>query len=87
LPSASVPPSATGRNTFPATRIFGIVSVSTTRIHGVHFIDEMYSAADLISSSVIAFAAWIIWVVFVFRASKLVRRSFLKSASCCTTYE
>jgi hypothetical protein len=85
-PSGSVPPSAIGRNTLPPIRIFGIVSVSTTRIHGVHFIEAMYSAAALISSSVIALAAWIICTVFVFRASKLVRRSSLKSVNCCTTY-
>ena len=54
-------------------RIFGTVSVSTTRIQGVHFIDARYVAAALISSSVIAFAASIICAVFVLRASALVR--------------
>ncbi len=39
----------------PRLSIFGTVFVSTTLIHGVHFIDPKYSAACLISSGVRAF--------------------------------
>ena len=37
----------------PRLSIFGTVVVSTTLIHGVHFIAPKYSAAILISSGVI----------------------------------
>ena len=51
---------STARNRPPATRVLGTVAVSTTLIHGVHFMDPKYSAAALISSSVIALAMAII---------------------------
>ena len=38
----------------PANRVFGTMSVSTTRIHGLKSIDEKYSAATRASSSVAA---------------------------------
>ena len=69
-PMGSVPPSGIAKKTLPWRRVFGTVSVSTTRIHGVHFIDEKYSAAALISSSVMSFAASIIWAVFGLRGSR-----------------
>src|SRR5262245_9335646 len=88
-PMGSLPASAPSntRNIPPAIRVFGTVSVSTTRIHGVHFIDEKYDAAALISSSVMAFAKAIILFVFPFLVSALFRRSFLKSIMVCTKYE
>jgi hypothetical protein len=87
-PIGSVPaavPSA-AMNMPPAIRVFGTVSVSTTLIHGAHFIDEKYVAAALISSSVIAFANWTMRPVFVFRVSELLRASFLKSDIVFTKY-
>ena len=65
-------------------RVFGTVSVSTTRIHGLHFIAPKYWAACLISSSVMFFANEIIRLVFAFLVSELFRLSFLKSIIVCT---
>ena len=64
----------------PWMRVFGTVLASTTLIHGVHFIEPKYSAAALISSSVIAFAIAIIALVFAFRGSALLRTPFRKSS-------
>ena len=88
-PIGSLPASAPSstRNMPPAIRVFGTVSVSTTRIHGVHFIDEKYVAAAFISSSVMAFANAIILLVFAFLVSALFLASFLKSSIVCTKYE
>ena len=61
------------------SRVFGTLSVSTTLIQGVHFIAPKYSAADLISSSVIALAYTIMRFVFFFCASALFLRPLLKS--------
>ena len=62
-------PASPARNRLPAIRVFGTISVSTTRIHGVHLIAAKYSAASFTSSSVIAFARSIIVFVFGFRGS------------------
>ena len=55
-------------------RVFGTVLVSTTLIHGVHFMAPKYSAAALISSSVMPFAMAIITFVLALRASALFLR-------------
>ena len=81
-PSGSVSLPSSFRNSPPAIRVFGASFVSTTLIHGVHFIDPKYSAVALISSSVIAFAMAIIVFVFAFRGSALLREPFLKSFIC-----
>ena len=54
-------------------RVFGTMSVSTTRIQGVNGNEEKYSAATLSSSSLRAFARSIIVLVFGFRGSALRR--------------
>ena len=67
-----------GRNTLPARRVRGTVADSRTVIHRVHFIDEKYVAACLISSSVMSVAASIICAVFALRGSALARRPRLE---------
>src|ERR1035438_8979338 len=67
--SFSLPSSA--RNRPPEMRVLGAMSVSTTLIHGVHGIEAKYSAVDLISSSVMAFAIAIMAFVLAFRGSAL----------------
>src|SRR5213596_1401929 len=69
-----------GRNRLPAIRVFGTRLVSTTRIHGVHFIAPKYAAAAFTSSSVMAFASSIIVLVFGFLGSAVCRRPFRKSS-------
>ena len=88
-PIGSLPawaPSST-RNIPPAMRVFGTVSVSTTRIHGLHFIAPKYWAACLISSSVMFFANEIMRFVLAFLVSELFLLSFLKSIIVWTKYE
>ena len=58
----------------PRLTIFGTVAVSTTRIHGVHFIDAEVFGGCAISSGVIALAIAIMMFVFVLRDSALFRR-------------
>ena len=58
----------------PRLSIAGTLSVSTTRIHGVHLILPKYSAVIAISSGVNAFAIVIIAFVFALRGSALLRR-------------
>src|SRR5258708_3138688 len=70
----SGPTGLRGRNRLPAIRVFGTSFVSTTLIHGLHFIDPKYSAAALTSSSVIALARSIIVLVFGFLGSAVCRR-------------
>ena len=67
----------------PAIRVFGTMAASTTLIHGVHFIEPKYSAAALVSSSVMPLAIAIITFVLAFRVSALFRAPFLKSAIVC----
>ena len=67
-------------------RVFGTIFVSTTRIHGVHLMAEKYSAAALISSSVMALAKSIIVFVFGFRGSAVCRTPLRKSWSWRTKY-
>ena len=55
------------RNMPPAIRVFGTMFASTTLIHGVHFIEPKYSAAALVSSSVMPLAIAIITFVLPFR--------------------
>ena len=57
----------------PAIRVFGTVLLSTTLIHGVHFIEPKYCAAARISSSVIALAIAIIALTLAFFGSALLR--------------
>ena len=63
--------------------VFGTMSVSTTLIHGVHFIELKYCAAALISSSVMVLAKPAMRLVLAFRGSALLRMPFLKSSSVC----
>ena len=57
----------------PAIRVFGTVLLSTTLIHGVHFIEPRYWAAARISSSVMALAMAIIALTLAFFGSALLR--------------
>jgi len=68
-----------GRRVLLAAFGVGTLSLSTTRIHGVHLIAPKYSADNRISSSVIAFASSIIVTVFGLRGSADRRRPFRKS--------
>ena len=68
-------------------RVFGTVFVSTTLIHGVHFIEPKYSAAALISSSVMPLAIAIMTFVFALRGSALFRAPLLKSSIVWMKYE
>ena len=85
-PIASFSPASSVRNMPPAIRVFGTVAVSTTLIHGVHFIAPKYSAAAFTSWSVMALANAIIAFVLAFRASALFLAPLLKSAIVCTKY-
>ena len=67
----------------PAMRVFGTMAASTTLIQGVHFIEEKYSAAALVSSSVMPLAMAIMTFVLPLRESALLRAPFLKSAIVC----
>ena len=82
----SVAAGLSGRKRLPTIRVFGTRFVSTTRIHGVHFIAAKYSAAAFTSSSVMAFARSIIVLVFGFRGSAVCRRPFRKSWIWRTKY-
>ena len=75
-----------GSISLPSTRnspfegfVFGTIFASTTLIHGVHFIPSKYSAAALISSSLIFFANWLMRFVLFLRGSALFRLPILKS--------
>jgi len=68
-PIGSVSFPSSFRNKPPAIRVLGTVLVSTTLIHGVHLMEAKYCALDFISSSVIAFAIWIMIFVFAFLVS------------------
>ncbi len=81
-PIGSIALSLAGTQMPPSLSIFGTVFVSTTLIHGVHFIDPKYSAACLISSGVKPFAIAIMALVLPFRGSALLRRSLRKSFIC-----
>ena len=67
------------RNMPFALRVFGTVLVSITLIQGVHFMEPKYSAAALISSSVMFLANLIMRLVLFLRGSALLRAPFLKS--------
>src|SRR6185312_3096169 len=70
-----------------ALRVFGTVALSTTLIHCVfHGIFEKYSAASFISSSLMPFAIVVMTPVLALRESDVLRRSLLKSWSCCRKY-
>src|ERR1051325_3851715 len=83
--SFSLPPSL--RYMPPAIRVLGTVLVSTTLIHGVHFMEPKYSAAALISSSDIPLAMAIMVFVLALRGSALLRLSLLKSDICWRKYD
>src|SRR5262245_58882697 len=85
-PIGSFSPSS-DRNIPPAIRVFGTVFVSTTLIHGVHFIEPKYCADALISSSVIAFAMAIMMFVLAFLESALFLAPLLKSAIVWMKYD
>ena len=87
MPIGSFSLPSTGIQMPPRLTIFGTVPVSTTLIHGVHFIFPKYSAATLISSGVIAFAIAIIAFVFALRGSALLRNPSRKSFICWMKYD
>src|ERR1700676_696827 len=78
LPSGSISLPAIRNRPFEGL-VLGTVFASTTLIHGVHFIEPKYSAAALISSSVMFFANWIMRLVLALRGSALLRLPSLKS--------
>jgi len=82
--SASAPSSV--RNIPFCAFVFGTVALSTTLIQGVAGIAVKYMAANLISSSVIAFANPVINPVLAFLGSEVLLAPFRKSIICCMKY-
>ena len=67
-------------------RVLGTVSLSMTRIQGVHLIAAKYSAETRISSSVMTFARSIMVFVFGFLGSADRLSPLRKSCSCRMKY-